>query len=139
MSTNKIMALIGNILYTLNAIVALIVGFSFLIIASLASNTSYQSFDDKGNLIASGSYSSTDVQLGFQFVAVILAIVAVILLVTVVVNWFAFAKMEGPHGRGWRIYLLVIGILSVFDFFAGVFFILAFALKNDKEKVSAVS
>lgn len=147
MSTNKIMALIGNILLTLNNFLGLLcIGFGFAVFANLATlNTnSFLSNGDQlimshGNIIF---YSAADdITSRFSlndYVPAILTILAVVVIIVVIINiftWIAFAKMEGPHGRGWKIFLLVMGILNIGSFFAGIFFILAFALNSTKKPI----
>ncbi|MDR0199037.1 MAG: hypothetical protein LBI43_00490 [Streptococcaceae bacterium] len=137
MSTNKIMALIGNILYTLATVFGLIIGGVSLGTLSAFSNPSLYAGSDADSQaaqqVASVSQSMTGV-----FVAVFV-IAALIAIVTLVFTWIAFGKIDGPKAKGWKIFLLVIGILSVFDMFAGVFFILAFALKSEPKTAVEVT
>jgi hypothetical protein len=138
MNINKIMALIGNILFTLNNVIALI--FAIVFGALLGDISRYGGYNPESGF-RYGEYSyhmgeySNDIDWQIfvnDILPWIIGFVILILVISIIMNiftWIAFAKMEGPHGRGWRIFLLVIGILNIGSLFAGIFFILAFALK----------
>ena len=135
MSTNKLMALIGNILFTLNNVLSIV----FIPILLFILNRSVSYSDGYYNNLNTDPVANNINHLLLQILPIIFMIALLIVIVENIFTWIAFAKMEGGHGRGWRIFLLIIGILHVFSFFSGVFFILAFALKDSqhqKEKAS---
>ena len=112
------MALIGAILYTFIPIISIIMA-----IVGLVSNQT-------GNV--SGDYGASAL---LTFVGSIIAIITVPLCIFA---WIAFARLDKQNDKGWKIFLLVLGILicvfgtSVYFIGAipGVFFTLAFALKG---------
>lgn len=136
------MALIGNILLTLNSAIALLFGTVGLVFLSRFSSVNQNVTTDDGGrifithgrlIITSASEDILKIIDTNAYLPMIIFILVLTLLAIFAVNlftWFAFAKMEGPHGRGWKIYLLIIGILNIGTLFSGVFFILAFALKS---------
>ncbi|GAB2026622.1 hypothetical protein [Lactovum odontotermitis] len=139
MSTNKIMALVGNILMTLSTLFAIVCSFIGFSIFSNYHDWYYVDGASKDFFSSSDSMSSYYYDIDFdRFLSLIAVLLVIIVLIAVVMNiftWIAFAKMEGPHGRGWKIFLLIMGILNIGSFFAGIFFILAFALNSTKKPV----
>jgi uncharacterized membrane protein len=138
------MALIGNILMTVNTVLTLIfVAFGSFVFGEIAKNgySNSRGFNFDGDYYDLGEYhSDMDWQIFVSDILPwIIGFVILILLICLVMNvftWIAFAKMEGPHGRGWRIFLLVMGILNIGSLFAGIFFILAFALNANSSNRS---
>ncbi|MDR0298263.1 MAG: hypothetical protein LBI11_06415 [Streptococcaceae bacterium] len=137
MSTNKLMALIGNILNTINLALGIIsLAFISYLAAAIGSadgkNLSGVTDSTYTYTYANGAhYLSTGAWLFFTIYLIMLLITAAAL----VFGWIAGAKIdkEGVNDKPWKIFLLVFGILSVFNMFAGVFYILAFALRTPKK------
>ena len=131
------MALIGAILYTFTPIVALLSGFG---LAAIFSSSDFQSYYTSSQDAVDGT-TGAGVISGFFF------FVAIITIALCVLSWIAFTKMDTPKNKGWKIFLLVLGILvCVFGIFTygigsipGVFFILAFSLKGKPKNNVAVS
>ncbi|MDR2976564.1 MAG: hypothetical protein LBV19_04560 [Streptococcaceae bacterium] len=126
MSVNKILALIGSILATIFSL------FYF----SIAFYT--------GISILSESYYDPDM---FIF-GIIIVLLTLIVLVALVMNWVAFTQLDKANEKPWKIYFLVMGILSCLSAFGiitageiipGVLFILVFALNSNKSSEKNLS
>lgn len=118
MSLSKKMVLVGNILQLVWGVIAVIIGF-VLSYAAVAANQS-------ANLTAGATTTAGAWNLGL--VGGLFFIVAILVVPLIVVNWIGFAKIDGPTGHGWKIYFLVIGIVSILSSFVltGIFYILAY-------------
>ncbi|GAB2026623.1 hypothetical protein [Lactovum odontotermitis] len=131
MSVNKTLALIGSIFATFLAVFYFFIGF----IGSLGMLFNYDGYYSYGSY-----YDPTAVVLG-----VVLMLLSILVLAATVLNWVAFAHLDKPKDKAWKIYFLVMGILScivIFGVFTaleiipGVLFILVFALPSSKPKTS---
>lgn len=134
MSINKIMGLIGNILFTIGNMI-------FLLMIVAISSMSLRAVqvihsDDWGDTMTVPNTTQVDAQSAIMALTILFGIILLCSIVANVFTWIAFIKIDGQKEKGWKIFLLVIGILTVFDVFAGVFFILAFALKGSKPTLS---
>ena len=118
LSTHKILALIGAVLTSIG------LGLSALLflLSSVFAVTDSSDPSLAGNIAA----------------AIFLVVLGLVLLAIVISCWIGFVRLDGPSDQGWRIYFLVLGImtcLSLVGLPPGVLFILAFAL-NRKQPIS---
>ncbi|GAB2025758.1 hypothetical protein OfM1_18300 [Lactovum odontotermitis] len=131
MSANKILALIGSIFATIFAIFYFFIGFVGGL-GALAGNSYRYNYSD---------YSDYTYNTIYAVVGVLFVVMAIIAVVAAIINWVAFAHLDTAKEKPWKVYFLVMGILScltvfglvtAFELIPGVLFILAFALKSSK-------
>ncbi len=130
MSKNKILALIGAILYTFTPIIGFITGIGFF---AMMSSSTFQS----GYLVGDPTGDPIGVASIIGSLGIIVGVITTILCV---LAWIAFVKLDGKTGHGWKIFLLVLGIIQiVFGVWfyligaaPGILFILAFALRDNQ-------
>lgn len=120
MSTNKVLALIGSILSSfvlgVSGVVLLLLG-----IGMIAESYAYY-------------YESA-----ILFFAIFFLFLALISFAILAFNWVAFAKLDKAEDGPWKVYFLVVGILSIVtgvNFISGILFILAFVLNHGAPRVS---
>ncbi|MBB5887779.1 DUF4064 domain-containing protein [Lactovum miscens] len=146
MSKPKIFALIGNIIRTITFVLGV---FSL-----------FQLFSDKNyitsQLPSNMNLSSAEIEAARSFAGTFSIVAQLITLIVLIFTWIAYTKIDTPKERGWKIYLLVMGILgcfsvlgiignpveSIFSTAGAICLILAFALKgphaDDEEEVPVI-
>ncbi|MCL2112963.1 hypothetical protein [Lactococcus protaetiae] len=92
MAKSRIFALIGNIIYTLLAFGSTLVGWTLLVLQHS------KALDEE--LKKAG--------LDMQLLITAMIIAFSLILILMIFNWIAFARLD--KGKGWRIYFLVLGI-----------------------------
>lgn len=92
MKKSKIFALIANLIFTAFVLIAL-AGFWFIFLMRNSSAV-IQDVQDAG--------------LEMNMLVSALIIAAGVLILLVILNWIAFIRFH--HSRGWRLYLLIVGI-----------------------------
>lgn len=92
MAKSRIFALIGNIIYTLLAFGSTLVGWTVLVLQHS------KALDEE--LKKAG--------LDMQLLITAMIIAFSLILILMIFNWIAFARLD--KGKGWRIYFLVLGI-----------------------------
>ena len=140
MSKAKLFALIGNIIRTVMLVWGFITAFKIL--------TDPSSLTSKLPASTAAALSSSQIAAVRSFTGVVSIVAQIIGLLVLVLTWIAYTKMDTEKERGWKIFLLVMGILGCFSIFTvignpipsllnfagAVCFILAFAFKGPNSK-----
>ena len=143
---DKTLALIGSIIYSICPLLLFIVGVAVKSVTpqELLSRMDTQTYVKLLEIFPNPSEL-------FSLISGIIIFIAFITLIIMAFNWVAFAKIGGPKRRGWKIYYLIVGIITTFVglislasgigflfFIPGVLFILAFALNRSPSREAIV-
>lgn len=104
------MTLIGCILSTINFIYYATIGVIDRFIRQADNQKIYKFIQNQGMQIQQNAQlqETGDLMLGLAFLFLILGLIVSIAFL--ILDWIAFTKLDGPKAKGWRIYLLVLGI-----------------------------
>ncbi|MCL2677300.1 MAG: hypothetical protein FWF42_01675 [Streptococcaceae bacterium] len=111
MSKAKIWALIGSGLASIAFIVSTISQFHSL--SQFITRVQSQSSDTGMGVMSLMPGLSTFFQSLQTFIVTVIVVLLIVSIAHLVFYWLAFIKMDGSNGKGWSIFLLVIGVQSL--------------------------